>query len=255
MLESQRGYGGLVLGQLPWHARERSYPVVLGRWLTRDPLQYADGPSLYLVLCANPIRHNDPWGLLSQSASGDAASCEAAKPVVDDPAGAVAGTPLGPAAPVGGNGQEWAMAISVECDATPGTCCLACGSTLTNCKWACTVTLGLFYRDSSTGGEWRRAKWGSPEYYLWHVKGSSQFPHWHGPGMEGGHFDGNSEPHNVEFAAEASCDSSHSKKFSAYGTDPAKVSVSATVSFSCGECQVSPAGYLQTTTTNPTNTL
>ena len=46
-----------------YHVRNRMYHAQLGRWLTRDPLGYVDGMSLYLYLVANPIAGTDPLGL------------------------------------------------------------------------------------------------------------------------------------------------------------------------------------------------
>ena len=51
-------------------ARVRSVDSSLGRWTTRDPLMYSDGPSLYIALKSNPIRDWDPMGLTSASSVG-----------------------------------------------------------------------------------------------------------------------------------------------------------------------------------------
>jgi len=37
-----------------YHVRHRPYDPLTGRWLTRDPIGYADGMSLYAYLASNP---------------------------------------------------------------------------------------------------------------------------------------------------------------------------------------------------------
>ena len=41
----------------------RYYDPSLGRWLTQDPLGYADGPNLYAYVSNNPLTHHDLYGL------------------------------------------------------------------------------------------------------------------------------------------------------------------------------------------------
>ncbi len=41
----------------------RAYAPDLGRWLQRDPLEYADGPNLLAYVLGNPLRWLDPLGL------------------------------------------------------------------------------------------------------------------------------------------------------------------------------------------------
>ena len=41
----------------------RYYDPSLGRWLTQDPLGYADGPNLYAYVSNNPLTHQDLYGL------------------------------------------------------------------------------------------------------------------------------------------------------------------------------------------------
>jgi RHS repeat-associated protein len=43
----------------------RGYDPSLGRWLSPDPLGYADGPNLYAYVRGNPINYVDPMGLLT----------------------------------------------------------------------------------------------------------------------------------------------------------------------------------------------
>jgi RHS repeat-associated protein len=45
--------------------RWRYYHAPLGRWLTRDPIEYEGGPNLYQYANGNSILHVDPEGLLS----------------------------------------------------------------------------------------------------------------------------------------------------------------------------------------------
>ena len=47
----------------------RFYQPVMGRWLTRDPLQEAGGINLYGFVQNNPVNWIDPWGLDSSSGS------------------------------------------------------------------------------------------------------------------------------------------------------------------------------------------
>jgi RHS repeat-associated protein len=44
-------------------ARHRYYHTTLGRWVQRDPIAYAGGPSLYQYSASNPIRFVDSLGL------------------------------------------------------------------------------------------------------------------------------------------------------------------------------------------------
>jgi len=45
------------------HVRRRFYHPTLGRWLTRDPLGYIDGMSLYEYVGSLPLSAVDPYGL------------------------------------------------------------------------------------------------------------------------------------------------------------------------------------------------
>ncbi len=42
---------------------KRDYDCHLGRWLTPDPIGFADGPNLYVYVQNNPLILYDPWGL------------------------------------------------------------------------------------------------------------------------------------------------------------------------------------------------
>ncbi len=42
---------------------KRDYDAKLGRWLTPDPLGFADGPNLYAYVRNNPLILYDPYGL------------------------------------------------------------------------------------------------------------------------------------------------------------------------------------------------
>jgi RHS repeat-associated protein len=46
-----------------YHVRNRYYHPPLGRWLSRDPIGYADGMSLYEYVRSAPLRFADPSGL------------------------------------------------------------------------------------------------------------------------------------------------------------------------------------------------
>jgi RHS repeat-associated protein len=46
-----------------YHYDKREYDPVLGRWLTPDPLGFADGPNLYAYVQNNPMIFVDPYGL------------------------------------------------------------------------------------------------------------------------------------------------------------------------------------------------
>lgn len=45
----------------------RDYDPALGRWLTVDPLGFADGPNLYAYVHNNPMTYVDPYGLWGES--------------------------------------------------------------------------------------------------------------------------------------------------------------------------------------------
>jgi len=44
----------------------RDYDFNLGRWLTADPLGFADGPNLYAYVHNNPLMYVDPYGLFEE---------------------------------------------------------------------------------------------------------------------------------------------------------------------------------------------
>jgi RHS repeat-associated protein len=46
-----------------YHYRARTYSPVLGRFLSRDPLEYVNGMNLYEYCCSNTPQGLDPWGL------------------------------------------------------------------------------------------------------------------------------------------------------------------------------------------------
>jgi RHS repeat-associated protein len=46
-----------------YHVRHRYYHPTLGRWVSRDPVVYVDGPSFYQYLGCNPAASTDPSGL------------------------------------------------------------------------------------------------------------------------------------------------------------------------------------------------
>ena len=63
---NRKGYVGYeldpVLAYSIWHVRYRPLNSHLGRWLTRDPLEYVDGASLYQYVGSNPLAGADPQG-------------------------------------------------------------------------------------------------------------------------------------------------------------------------------------------------
>ena len=46
---------------------KRNYDPAIGRWLTPDPIGFADGPNLYAYVHNNPLTYVDPYGLWSFS--------------------------------------------------------------------------------------------------------------------------------------------------------------------------------------------
>jgi hypothetical protein len=52
----------LLVACSSYSAAHGHYSAELGRWLTRDPAAYVDGPSLYLYAHSNSPRHADPTG-------------------------------------------------------------------------------------------------------------------------------------------------------------------------------------------------
>lgn len=60
------GYAGYLWSQRveAYHVRHRVYDPAMGRWLSRDPIEYASGSqSLYEYVLGNPQRYTDSWGL------------------------------------------------------------------------------------------------------------------------------------------------------------------------------------------------
>jgi len=50
-----------------YHFAKREYDSSTGRWLTPDPLGFADGPNLYAYVHNNPMIYVDPYGLWGES--------------------------------------------------------------------------------------------------------------------------------------------------------------------------------------------
>lgn len=48
----------------------RVYEATTGRWLTRDPAGFVDGPNLYQYVQSNPLASRDPLGLMCTRAVG-----------------------------------------------------------------------------------------------------------------------------------------------------------------------------------------
>jgi len=49
-----------------YHVRRRYYAPSLGRWITRDPLEYFDAMSMYAYATLNPVNFADPSGLCTK---------------------------------------------------------------------------------------------------------------------------------------------------------------------------------------------
>lgn len=63
------GYDGYVFNpeREDYTVRHRVYSAKLGRWMTRDPIEYEGGSlNLYQYVLSNPIGHKDPYGLIGQ---------------------------------------------------------------------------------------------------------------------------------------------------------------------------------------------
>ena len=54
-----------------YHVRRRPYHPTMGRWLSRDPIGYGDGGSLYHFRRSSPSSFFDTSGALSFTVSGD----------------------------------------------------------------------------------------------------------------------------------------------------------------------------------------
>lgn len=52
------------------HYRNRYHSPELGRFLTRDPAGFVDGPNLYAYVRSNPLAFVDPWGLAARDSDG-----------------------------------------------------------------------------------------------------------------------------------------------------------------------------------------
>jgi len=69
---NRHGYAGYefepVTSYAFWHARHRVLNSDLGRWPTRDPVDYTDGDNLYQYVVSNPLNRVDPSGLVCRIA-------------------------------------------------------------------------------------------------------------------------------------------------------------------------------------------
>jgi len=74
---NRKGYAGyefdptLQAAYSFWHVRRRVLNSDLGRWLTRDPIGYADGANLYQYVSSNPLARVDSTGLGGTCGPGD----------------------------------------------------------------------------------------------------------------------------------------------------------------------------------------
>ena len=51
-----------------YHFHKRDFDPSIGRWITPDPLHFADGPNLYAYVHNNPLTFVDPYGLWTEEA-------------------------------------------------------------------------------------------------------------------------------------------------------------------------------------------
>jgi RHS repeat-associated protein len=77
---NRKGYAGyendgVLADSQFYHVRNRVYHAGLGRWLTRDPAGYLDGPSAYAAFRMNPLAYFDPSGMLSLQCTLDCIAC------------------------------------------------------------------------------------------------------------------------------------------------------------------------------------
>ena len=49
-----------------YYYRSRYYDAKIGKFTSRDPLLYVDGPNVYSYVNNNPVNYVDPWGLSSK---------------------------------------------------------------------------------------------------------------------------------------------------------------------------------------------
>ncbi|REK29517.1 MAG: RHS repeat-associated core domain-containing protein [Planctomycetota bacterium] len=52
-----------------YHVRNRYYDTSLGRFISRDPIGYGDGPNLYAYASHRPVFHLDPYGTQAEEAN------------------------------------------------------------------------------------------------------------------------------------------------------------------------------------------
>jgi RHS repeat-associated protein len=67
--------GGAGAGRHLYHVRHRVYQAHIGRWMTKDPLGYVDGMSLYEYVRSQPLTKRDPYGLESKDILDCYAEC------------------------------------------------------------------------------------------------------------------------------------------------------------------------------------
>lgn len=87
---NRKGYAGyendgVLTSSQFYHVRYRVYNAFIGRWLTRDPMEYLGGLSLYRYLNVSPLKATDPFGLVDPISCAAAcalcAACAASGPV------------------------------------------------------------------------------------------------------------------------------------------------------------------------------
>jgi len=81
--QGYKGLRALVSGRSLWLARHRVLDSGLGVWLSRDPMGYVDGPSMYFVLRGEPLSNSDPYGLQALSQGGGKSGKRACNPQLD----------------------------------------------------------------------------------------------------------------------------------------------------------------------------
>jgi RHS repeat-associated protein len=139
--------------------RYRSYLTKAGRWLSRDSIEYADGPSLYQYVLGRPVRHYDPMGLSSTDC----------RPV----AGQYPGTGSQ------SNGPSQLDYAGVSVDTTYGSLIPGDCRSGASCRFTVNVAFVDVNPIPGSGGHNGESQApGSPYYNIWHGTTPNQWPRW-----------------------------------------------------------------------------
>ena len=83
---NRKGYAGYAFDPITSYAmfdvRHRELNADLGRWITRDPIGYAEGSNLYSLVTDNPLHWHDPSGM---ACNGCASSSQNSSPSTTNP--------------------------------------------------------------------------------------------------------------------------------------------------------------------------